>query len=65
MAQFTDKNIVITGGTQGLGASIAMLFAERGAAGIITCGRNEKMVIRLQRAFKKKLIAPSISSKQI
>lgn len=42
MSQFIGKNIVITGGTQGLGASIAMLFAERGAAGIVTCGRNEE-----------------------
>jgi NAD(P)-dependent dehydrogenase (short-subunit alcohol dehydrogenase family) len=36
-----DKIAVVTGGTQGLGAAIATLFAERGAAGIVTCGRNE------------------------
>lgn len=35
------KIAVVTGGTQGLGAAIATLFAERGAAGIVTCGRNE------------------------
>ena len=31
---------IVTGGTQGLGAAIAHRFAEGGAAGIVTCGRN-------------------------
>lgn len=31
---------VITGGTQGLGETTARLFAERGAAGLIICGRD-------------------------
>ncbi len=31
---------IVTGGTQGLGAAIARRFAEGGAAGIVTCGRN-------------------------
>jgi NAD(P)-dependent dehydrogenase (short-subunit alcohol dehydrogenase family) len=35
------KIAVVTGGTQGLGAAVATLFAERGAKGIVTCGRNE------------------------
>jgi len=35
------KIAVVTGGTQGLGAAVAMLFAERGARGLLTCGRNE------------------------
>ncbi len=33
---------VITGGTQGLGEETARLFAERGAAGLIICGRNRE-----------------------
>jgi NAD(P)-dependent dehydrogenase (short-subunit alcohol dehydrogenase family) len=34
------KIAIVTGGTQGLGATIASLFAARGAAGIVICGRN-------------------------
>ncbi|TPK91144.1 SDR family oxidoreductase [Mesorhizobium sp. B2-4-17] len=40
MNRVDRKFAVITGGTQGLGAAIAMHFADAGAAGIITCGRN-------------------------
>ncbi len=41
MASMDRKIAVVTGGTQGLGAAVATLFAERGAKGIVTCGRNE------------------------
>lgn len=40
LSSFNGKYAVITGGTQGLGEATARLFAERGMAGIIVCGRN-------------------------
>lgn len=36
------KYAIVTGSTQGLGEAIARLFVERGAAGLIICGRNEE-----------------------
>ncbi|PKP75121.1 MAG: short-chain dehydrogenase [Alphaproteobacteria bacterium HGW-Alphaproteobacteria-6] len=40
MNRIDGKIAVITGGTQGLGAAIAMLFARAGAAGIMIVGRD-------------------------
>jgi NAD(P)-dependent dehydrogenase (short-subunit alcohol dehydrogenase family) len=38
---FEGQVFVVTGSTQGLGAAVAHLLAERGAAGLIICGRQQ------------------------
>lgn len=40
MNRIDGKIAVITGGTQGLGAAVARLFAEAGAAGLVIVGRG-------------------------
>ena len=40
MNNLEGKIAVVTGGTQGLGAAVARLFAEAGAAGIVIVGRG-------------------------
>jgi NAD(P)-dependent dehydrogenase (short-subunit alcohol dehydrogenase family) len=41
MQDLSNKIAVITGGTQGLGAATAQLFAQRGIAGLVLCGRQQ------------------------
>ncbi|HSY85578.1 MAG TPA: oxidoreductase, partial [Verrucomicrobiae bacterium] len=46
------KVAVVTGGTQGLGEAIAHMLAERGAEGLVICGRNEANGERVKAALE-------------
>lgn len=51
--QLAGKYAVITGGTQGLGEATARLFAARGAAGLMLCGRNAARGESIARELSK------------
>ncbi len=63
------KIAIVTGGTQGLGATIATLFAERGAAGIVICGRNatkgEAKAAEIQRATGTRVVYVQADLEQV
>ena len=48
------KIAVVTGSTQGLGEKIAHTFADRGATGIVICGRNAANGEKVKAALEKK-----------
>lgn len=53
MQGMTGKIAIVTGSTQGLGAAIASLFAERGAAGLVICGRNAEKGNAVRQRIEK------------
>ncbi|MEN3791400.1 SDR family oxidoreductase [Fulvimarina sp. MAC3] len=59
MGRLDGKIAVVTGGTQGLGAAVARLFAERGAAGLVICGRNTDKGAAVARAIEDKIGTPT------
>jgi NAD(P)-dependent dehydrogenase (short-subunit alcohol dehydrogenase family) len=54
LSSLEGKIAVVTGSTQGLGEAIAHLFAERGVAGLVVTGRNEKNGARVKAALEDK-----------
>jgi NAD(P)-dependent dehydrogenase (short-subunit alcohol dehydrogenase family) len=48
------KVAIVTGGTQGLGETTAHLFADRGASGLVICGRNAENGASVKAALEKK-----------
>lgn len=54
LSSLDGKVAIITGGTQGLGEAAAHLFADRGAKGLVICGRNDKNGEKVKAALAKK-----------
>ena len=54
LSSLEGKVAIVTGGTQGLGEATAHLFADRGARGVVICGRNEKNGEKVKAALEKK-----------
>jgi NAD(P)-dependent dehydrogenase (short-subunit alcohol dehydrogenase family) len=51
MNRVDGKIGVVTGGTQGLGAAVALQLAKAGAAGLVTCGRSVEKGEAVARAI--------------
>jgi NAD(P)-dependent dehydrogenase (short-subunit alcohol dehydrogenase family) len=56
-SSLNGKVAIVTGGTQGLGAAIALLLAKRGARGLVICGRNQ---VKGQQQAEKILAATGV-----
>jgi len=54
MACLADKVLIITGSTQGIGESVALLAADSGAAGVVICGRQQEKGEHVEAAIQKK-----------
>ena len=54
LSSLDGKVAIITGGTQGLGEATAHLFADRGAKGLVICGRNERNGEKVKAALERK-----------
>lgn len=54
LSSLEGKVAVVTGSTQGLGEAVVHLFAERGIAGLVVTGRNEKNGARVKAELESK-----------
>jgi NAD(P)-dependent dehydrogenase (short-subunit alcohol dehydrogenase family) len=62
MGSMDGKIAIVTGSTQGLGSAIALLFANRGAAGLVICGRKEaKGRAKVDESKRRTARRPSLS----
>ncbi len=55
MSFFTDKVVVVTGGTDGIGRALVSFLMEQGAK-VITCGRNYDKLYHLQTVYAGKTL---------
>ena len=53
MSRLDGKIAVVTGGTQGLGEAVLRLFAARGAAGLVFCGRDAERGARVEAGLRE------------
>ena len=47
MSQFTNKTVVVTGGTDGIGRALVLNLLELGA-NVVTCGRSQQKILSLE-----------------
>jgi len=57
------KTAVITGSTQGLGETIAQLFADRGVTQMVITGRNAERGQRVKAALEAEVKAGAATAK--
>jgi short-subunit dehydrogenase len=66
MAYFTDKVVVVTGGTDGIGKALVNDLMKQGAK-VVTCGRSHDKLYRLQTTYagKSLLALPADVSNEV
>ena len=47
MSQFTNKTVVVTGGTDGIGRALVLNLLALGA-NVVTCGRSQQKILSLE-----------------